>query len=144
MRCSNASAISLAVLVVFECKGKFIYFVLDRGDSILGGKDNENDPCLRSIWVTLGMTGQFLNQSIENANKSGPRWYIELMDTETGARSLLLLPARRFTNSVCPPTFLRTEKKDILSGSTKFRITPIFFVGEGACRKDRFPRPRYA
>ena len=65
----------------FECKGKFIYFVLDSGDSTSDEKD-----VLRSIWVTLGMTGQFQNQSIENTNKSRPRWYIELMDTETGQK----------------------------------------------------------
>mmetsp|Transcript_7135 Transcript_7135/g.16556 ORF Transcript_7135/g.16556 Transcript_7135/m.16556 type:complete len:469 (-) Transcript_7135:2182-3588(-) len=69
-----------------QCKGKFIYFVLDSGDSKSVEKE---DSYLRSIWITLGMTGQFLNQSIENTNKSGPRWYIELMDTETGTRSLI-------------------------------------------------------
>lgn len=60
--------------------------MLDSGDSKSVEKE---DSYLRSIWITLGMTGQFLNQSIENTNKSGPRWYIELMDTETGTRSLI-------------------------------------------------------
>lgn len=79
----------------WNCKGKFMYIILDNG---LSAVDNhEHDPDYqRSIWITLGMTGKFLNeqahqQLIEQQENGGnrcrntesqqlARWYIELMD----------------------------------------------------------------
>ena len=78
------------VVQELNCKGKFIYLVLDKGenDSI-----EEADDYQRSIWVTLGMTGQFVKEEeVDNPKpvasqsaktKSGPRWCMELMDRQT-------------------------------------------------------------
>ncbi|KAL9188645.1 hypothetical protein ACHAXT_007023 [Thalassiosira profunda] len=74
------------IITQFSCKGKFIYLVLDKGE----GNESKED-FKRSVWITLGMTGQFANEedvtkpvaSNNDKTKSGPRWYIELMDTET-------------------------------------------------------------
>lgn len=75
------------VIRKFDCKGKFIYLVLDEGETKV------DDDYQRSIWITLGMTGHFAKEeeianpkpvaSNNDKSKSGPRWYIELKDTQT-------------------------------------------------------------
>ena len=79
------------IVTTLKCKGKFIYLILD--DGITQSTDNDLD-YQRSIWITLGMTGQFINDiekpkpvaSNSDRPKSGPRWYFELMDQTTKER----------------------------------------------------------
>jgi len=81
------------IVTTLNCKGKFIYLILD--DGITQSTDNDLD-YQRSIWITLGMTGQFINEkdiekpkpiaSNSDRPKSGPRWYFELMDPTTKER----------------------------------------------------------
>lgn len=61
----------------WNAKGKFIYIILDDGSHIAG----ENSDFCRSIWVTLGMTGRFLNDSHPKAENA--RWRLEFLDLET-------------------------------------------------------------
>lgn len=79
------------VITKFSCKGKFIYLVLDQGKEMHDTESNTDFQ--RSIWITLGMTGQFANEEeIENQKplastndkvKSGPRWCLDLLDMDT-------------------------------------------------------------
>lgn len=78
------ASVQVDIVTSIKCKGKFIYLTLDHGQN----KSNAaiSNHYQRSIWITLGMTGQFLNQVQANKlpdGKSDPRWYIELMDTTT-------------------------------------------------------------
>eukprot|EP00980_Cylindrotheca_fusiformis_P010468 scaffold2322_cov135-Cylindrotheca_fusiformis.AAC.27 len=60
-------------------KGKFIYMILDNGK-----KAPKNDANFaRSIWITLGMTGQFVNEKIHQQDPRFARWYLELLDLES-------------------------------------------------------------
>jgi uracil-DNA glycosylase len=66
----------------WNCKGKFIYLVLDHGKF---GTQSADDNHQRSIWITLGMTGRFLSESSVQINESQGkenhiRWYMELMN----------------------------------------------------------------
>lgn len=72
-----------AVDLVQECnaKGKFIYFVLDDGSAVPEG----NEDFARSIWVTLGMSGQFLNENAHEQDPRFARWYLEVLDTDSGS-----------------------------------------------------------
>jgi len=66
---------SVDIIKQVSCKGKFMYFILDdiRQREIL------DDDFLRSIWITLGMTGYFINDTVrENPNM---RWYMEFLDS---------------------------------------------------------------
>ena len=47
------------IIKVLNCKGKFIYLILDGG---ITQPTDENSDYQRSIWITLGMTGQFINE----------------------------------------------------------------------------------
>ena len=80
------------VVEELNCKGKFIYLVLDQGKE-MHNAETDND-YQRSIWITLGMTGNFVNEEAATPTKpvasnsdrvrsSGPRWYMELVDTQT-------------------------------------------------------------
>ncbi|KAL3934638.1 MAG: hypothetical protein SGBAC_009686 [Bacillariaceae sp.] len=72
-----------AVDLVQECnaKGKFIYFVLDDGSAV----PEDNEDFARSIWVTLGMSGQFLNENAHEQDPRFARWYLEVLDTDSGS-----------------------------------------------------------
>ncbi|KAL7552963.1 hypothetical protein ACHAWF_016194 [Thalassiosira exigua] len=89
------------IVTEWSCKGKFIFIVLDRGN---GGHEADYQ---RSIWITLGMTGQFANEedvsnpkpvaSSSDRARSGPRWYMQLMDTQTKqSRKVYYRDARNF------------------------------------------------
>ena len=81
------------IIKVLNCKGKFIYLILDDG---ITQSTDDNIDYQRSIWITLGMTGQFINEkdiekpkpiaSNSDRPKSGPRWYFELVDPTTKER----------------------------------------------------------
>jgi formamidopyrimidine-DNA glycosylase len=88
------------VVTSLECKGKFIYLTLDRGRNETA--NTTTDDYKRSIWITLGMTGQFVNEDIVNTTStnndaSSPRWYMELMDlTSRRSRRIYYRDARNF------------------------------------------------
>ena len=63
----------------WNTKGKFIYMVLDDGKN----PPDEKDFC-RSIWITLGMTGQFVNEKVHQQDQRFARWYLELLDVNSG------------------------------------------------------------
>ncbi len=70
----------------WNCKGKFIYILLDDGAKVPGSSetiddtiDSDND-FQRSIWITLGMTGRFLNEARHLEDPSHGRWVLELLD----------------------------------------------------------------
>jgi uracil-DNA glycosylase len=79
------------VITEWNVKGKFMYVILN--DSIQRRKqtndnqkendDADDDDYQRSIWITLGMTGQFLNEASHLMDPSFCRWYMELMDVDT-------------------------------------------------------------
>jgi uracil-DNA glycosylase len=65
---------AIDVIQEWNCKGKFIYIILDLGHSsaaIVGGNATNFQ---RSIWVTLGMTGRFLNEAAHAADNRHARW----------------------------------------------------------------------
>lgn len=74
------------IITSLKCKGKFIYLILDNGQNNSNTATADNDDYQRSIWITLGMTGQFVNEDRINDASSEPRWYMELMDVTTHKR----------------------------------------------------------
>ena len=92
------------VVTTLSCKGKFIYVILDEGNKTMGEGSNDYQ---RSIWITLGMSGHFVNEkeaanpkplaSNSDLERVGPRWYMELMDMNTiGSRKIYFRDARNF------------------------------------------------
>ena len=79
------------VIKSLNCKGKFIYMILDEGNAATTDKDPDYQ---RSIWITLGMTGRFVNEAdvnrprASNNDRKGadPRWFFETMDMKNGQR----------------------------------------------------------
>ena len=68
----------------WKCKGKFIYILLDDGDKVAdfsSSNHSESGDYCRSIWITLGMTGRFLNGSHPKAKHA--RWRFDFLDTST-------------------------------------------------------------
>ena len=97
----------------WDAKGKFIYMLLhndnkdNNGDAIIMTSDNDKDDDVkeRSIWITLGMSGQFLNEKEEERRRStgyyekrvGPRWYLQLYNEEDQKRiKIFYQDARNF------------------------------------------------
>lgn len=64
----------------WNAKGKFIYILLDEGSNPPEDKEDYQ----RSIWITLGMSGQFVNEGIHREDPRFARWNLELLDAETG------------------------------------------------------------
>jgi len=85
---SGASSLHTDIVQQWRAKGKFIYIVLDNGGSV-ASDDNRNDDFLRSIWITLGMSGRFVNEkdeqthSANNNSSQSPRWYLEFLNIHT-------------------------------------------------------------
>jgi uracil-DNA glycosylase len=96
------------VVTAWNCKGKFMYVQLGRENSTFPTDHHVDDEDhLLSIWITLGMTGKFLNEAAHQAavaaaatalTKSGPstaaaatpnsnnnvaRWFLELRDVSS-------------------------------------------------------------
>lgn len=75
------------IITDWRCKGKFIYLTLDDGftGSITSSEENDSDSdFLRSIWITLGMTGRFgrddrPRKDNEDSIHKQPRWYFEFI-----------------------------------------------------------------
>lgn len=97
---TNTSAITsdnnnVDIIQEWNCKGKFIYILLDPGrqdpsplSSSSLAASNTTD-FQRSIWVTLGMTGRFLNEAAHQADNRWARWYLELENIADGKRNRL-------------------------------------------------------
>jgi len=85
-------------VVEWKAKGKFIYMVLDNGNvapTLENGSD-EKDGYLRSIWITLGMSGRFINDSIIREDNNA-RWYLEFCNATNGKkRKIYYLDTRNF------------------------------------------------
>lgn len=58
------------IIKEWNAKGKFIYIKLDDE----ANSPAENNDFLRSIWITLGMTGQFVNEQIHLQDPRFARW----------------------------------------------------------------------
>lgn len=65
----------------WTAKGKFIYLRLDRGKM----SPQDDTDFARSIWVTLGMTGHFVNEETHQRDPRFARWYVEFLDLESGS-----------------------------------------------------------
>jgi len=83
----NINQTGIDTVTSWNAKGKFIWMTLDNGlDPI------SNEDYLRSIWITLGMSGRFASDAFVNAEKdnddgtkhSSPRWFFEFLDEEKG------------------------------------------------------------
>lgn len=82
------------VVTEWKAKGKFIYIILDDGNSsaVTSGKNNivDESDYLRSIWITLGMSGRFVSETANsganymheygNGVEDGARWYMDFWD----------------------------------------------------------------
>lgn len=106
-RRNNKETESLDVVTALRCKGKFIYLTLDQGNQTINRVDEADNDYQRSIWITLGMSGHFVNEkevanpkplaSNSDLERVGPRWYMELMDLQTnGSRKIYFRDARNF------------------------------------------------
>eukprot|EP00563_Minutocellus_polymorphus_P009469 CAMPEP_0181023782 /NCGR_PEP_ID=MMETSP1070-20121207/2225_1 /TAXON_ID=265543 /ORGANISM="Minutocellus polymorphus, Strain NH13" /LENGTH=704 /DNA_ID=CAMNT_0023100801 /DNA_START=202 /DNA_END=2316 /DNA_ORIENTATION=+ len=82
------------VVTEWKAKGKFIYMVLDDGNaSAVTGDIVDNSDYLRSIWITLGMSGRFVSETANSAAnymqeygngvEDGARWYMDFCDPTT-------------------------------------------------------------
>jgi formamidopyrimidine-DNA glycosylase len=73
---------AIDMVLEWTAKGKFIYMMLDDG-KIAPKNDTDFDFFARSIWITLGMTGQFVNEQIHLQDPRFARWYLEFLDVES-------------------------------------------------------------
>lgn len=68
-------------ILEWNCKGKFIYMLLDDGDKAPPASPGATD-FARSIWITLGMTGRFVSQAVHDQmpkrDQEHARWYLEV------------------------------------------------------------------
>lgn len=85
------------VVTEWKAKGKFIYLILDDGNSsaVTARPNNVVDESdyLRSIWITLGMSGRFVSETANSASdyfhehgngvEDGARWYMDFWDPKT-------------------------------------------------------------
>lgn len=76
---NNANPEAIDIIQEWNCKGKFIYIILDAGHSSATTGGNATD-FQRSIWITLGMTGRFLNEAAHAADNRYARWYFEVQN----------------------------------------------------------------
>ncbi|GAX15963.1 uracil-DNA glycosylase [Fistulifera solaris] len=66
------------IIQEWNCKGKFIYIVLDDGKQV-----HHNPNFQRSIFITLGMTGKFVAEKVHRQDSRFARWSMELLDLNT-------------------------------------------------------------
>jgi DNA-formamidopyrimidine glycosylase len=74
----NGSLTDTDIIQEWNCKGKFIYILLDSSTGDSNAHANADCDFQRSIWVTLGMTGRFLNEAAHAADNRWARWYFEV------------------------------------------------------------------
>jgi formamidopyrimidine-DNA glycosylase len=78
-----------------SCKGKFMFIVLDDGRPQNIQTNGESTDYLRSIWITLGMTGYFMND--HGGENSHSRWFMEFLDmTRNLSRRIYFQDPRSF------------------------------------------------
>ena len=77
----------------WNAKGKFIYILLDEGAKTPANNANDFQ---RSIWITLGMSGRFLNQEKHQEDARFARWYLSLLMKEGTERKIYYHDARNF------------------------------------------------
>mmetsp|Transcript_20672 Transcript_20672/g.49059 ORF Transcript_20672/g.49059 Transcript_20672/m.49059 type:complete len:719 (+) Transcript_20672:26-2182(+) len=80
---SSSSPETIDTIVEWNAKGKFIYVVLDDGGTKNDSIVDTNPDFQRSIWITLGMTGQFLSERVHQQDPKYARWYLHLVDLLT-------------------------------------------------------------
>lgn len=117
--------IDVDIIKEWNVKGKFMWIVLDQGSEnsstiqgdasrVCKGKrtvysteketsapvdvtTSDSGDYLRSIWITLGMTGRFINAEHPDAGSALVRWTLECMDiTNNAIRRLYYHDARNF------------------------------------------------
>ena len=78
----STNTMDVDVILEWNCKGKFMYLLLDDGGKAPACHDNKDDDFARSVWITLGMTGRFVSQSVHDGmspqDQQQARWYMEL------------------------------------------------------------------
>ena len=67
------------IIQSWNAKGKFMYIVLDDGSN-MNPRKRRSDDFQRSIWITLGMTGQFVNEQVHQQDPRFVRWCLDIMD----------------------------------------------------------------
>lgn len=85
-------------VVEWKAKGKFIYMILDNGGNVskLENEEAEPDDYMRSIWITLGMSGRFMNDSVIG-KVNNARWYLKFWNgTNDTNRKIYYLDTRNF------------------------------------------------
>ena len=66
------------VILEWNCKGKFMYVLLDDGD-----RGHTEPDFQRSIWISLGMSGLFVSEAAHKLDNRHARWYMELLDLDS-------------------------------------------------------------
>jgi uracil-DNA glycosylase len=84
---------SVDTIQEWNAKGKFIYILLDKGAKTPANNANDFQ---RSIWITLGMSGRFLNQEKHQEDPRFARWYLSLLMKEGTERKIYYHDTRNF------------------------------------------------
>jgi len=101
---NDDTEIIVDVVKEWNAKGKFIWMILDDGASLSTAagvtsspttSEERDDDYLRSIWITLGMSGRFINDSRTDYNHDKARWYMEFIDPSSTTIDELSPPKRR-------------------------------------------------
>eukprot|EP00957_Ditylum_brightwellii_P100459 7657812-Ditylum_brightwellii.AAC.1 len=75
----NSSQEHVDIITQWNAKGKFLYLLLDNAaaqkEAQKKDDDDDDDDFLRSVWITLGMTGRFVSETSakQPSSKTGPR-----------------------------------------------------------------------
>ena len=118
------------IIQEWNAKGKFIYIILDKGlgwnHSSAANNNKDHDDFQRSIWITLAMSGRFVAESAHKVDPTHARWYMSLLDPETGqVKRIYYHDARNFgTIKFCLSKDMLAKKlqalgPDILDPATK-------------------------
>jgi uracil-DNA glycosylase len=76
---SRSTSTQTDLITDWNCKGKFMYVTLDNGAKA----PNNNPDWQRSIWITLGMTGRFVNEQAHARDNRNARWYFTVQTIPT-------------------------------------------------------------
>lgn len=104
----------------WNTKGKFIYILLDHGAkkpplNATTTTTTTEDDFQRSIWITLGMSGRFLNEERHEADPRHARWYLSLLMKDGSQRKLYYHDMRNFgTVKFCLSAQALSKKLDSL------------------------------
>ena len=89
------TADNVDIIQEWNTKGKFIYILLNDGAKA-PSNNNTNADFQRSIWITLGMSGRFLNQEKHEVDPRHARWYLSLLMKEGIERKIYYHDMRNF------------------------------------------------